>query len=101
MPFACSSTSRRFSCSSQRCAFLFWKKSEFGRRLGFYVFPAKKPAGGGGVHCFERLDRLSLPRRAGRCADDACRSDARRFPPPWSIDELEACFVVKDVIALQ
>jgi hypothetical protein len=21
---------------------------------------------------------------------------ARRFPPPWSIDELEACFVVKD-----
>jgi hypothetical protein len=21
---------------------------------------------------------------------------SRRFPPPWSIDELEACFVVKD-----
>jgi hypothetical protein len=21
---------------------------------------------------------------------------ARRFPPPWSIDELEACFVVQD-----
>jgi len=21
---------------------------------------------------------------------------ARRFPPPWSIDELEACFVVMD-----
>jgi len=20
----------------------------------------------------------------------------RRFPPPWSIDELEACFVVRD-----
>ena len=20
----------------------------------------------------------------------------RRFPPPWSIDELEACFIVKD-----
>jgi len=20
----------------------------------------------------------------------------RRFPPPWSIEELEACFVVKD-----
>jgi hypothetical protein len=20
----------------------------------------------------------------------------RRFPPPWSIDELDACFVVKD-----
>jgi hypothetical protein len=22
--------------------------------------------------------------------------EPRRFPPPWSIDELEACFVVKD-----
>src|SRR6516162_5419922 len=21
---------------------------------------------------------------------------SRRFPPPWSIDELEACFVVRD-----
>jgi hypothetical protein len=21
---------------------------------------------------------------------------AARFPPPWSLDELEACFVVKD-----
>jgi hypothetical protein len=22
--------------------------------------------------------------------------EPRRFPPPWSIDELQACFVVKD-----
>jgi hypothetical protein len=21
---------------------------------------------------------------------------SRRFPPPWSVEELEACFVVKD-----
>ena len=21
---------------------------------------------------------------------------ARRFPPPWSVEELDACFVVKD-----
>jgi hypothetical protein len=21
---------------------------------------------------------------------------ARRFPPPWTVEELEACFVVKD-----
>ena len=21
---------------------------------------------------------------------------ARRFPPPWSVEELEACFVVRD-----
>ena len=25
----------------------------------------------------------------------------RRIPPPWSIDELEACFVVKDSIGQQ
>jgi len=24
------------------------------------------------------------------------RRDRTRFPPPWSVDELEACFVVKD-----
>jgi hypothetical protein len=23
-------------------------------------------------------------------------TQARRFPPPWSVDELEACFVVTD-----
>jgi len=23
-------------------------------------------------------------------------SAARRFPPPWSVEELEACFVVRD-----
>jgi hypothetical protein len=23
-------------------------------------------------------------------------SNARRFPPPWTVEELEACFVVKD-----
>jgi hypothetical protein len=23
-------------------------------------------------------------------------SETRRFPPPWSVDELDACFVVKD-----
>jgi hypothetical protein len=23
-------------------------------------------------------------------------AERRRFPPPWSIDELEACFVVRD-----
>jgi len=22
--------------------------------------------------------------------------NSRRFPPPWSIDELEVCFVVRD-----
>ena len=23
-------------------------------------------------------------------------SSARRFPPPWSVEELDACFVVRD-----
>jgi uncharacterized protein (DUF2164 family) len=22
--------------------------------------------------------------------------DARRFPPPWTVEELDACFIVKD-----
>jgi hypothetical protein len=25
-----------------------------------------------------------------------CIVTSRRFPPPWSVEELEACFVVKD-----
>jgi len=25
----------------------------------------------------------------------------RRFPPPWTVDELEACFVVKDISGLK
>jgi hypothetical protein len=25
-----------------------------------------------------------------------CFPLAKRFPPPWSIDELEACFTVRD-----
>ena len=24
------------------------------------------------------------------------RTKTRRFPPPWSVEELEACFVVRD-----
>jgi hypothetical protein len=24
------------------------------------------------------------------------RNDYRRFPPPWTVEELDACFVVKD-----
>jgi hypothetical protein len=23
-------------------------------------------------------------------------TESRRFPPPWSVEELEACFVVRD-----
>jgi hypothetical protein len=23
-------------------------------------------------------------------------TEARRFPPPWSVEDLDACFVVKD-----
>ena len=29
-------------------------------------------------------------------ADETPARNARRFLPPWSVDELEACFVVKD-----
>jgi hypothetical protein len=27
---------------------------------------------------------------------DKVRAPVRRFPPPWSVDELDACFVVRD-----
>jgi hypothetical protein len=29
-------------------------------------------------------------------ASNAAAMTARRFPPPWSVDELEVCFVVRD-----
>jgi hypothetical protein len=38
--------------------------------------------GAGGSRCRFLAGRMRMP--------------ARRFPPPWSIDELEAAFVVKD-----
>jgi hypothetical protein len=27
-------------------------------------------------------------------------SDARRFPPPWTVEELDACYVVRDARSL-
>src|SRR4029077_14864126 len=30
------------------------------------------------------------------CAQELGFMPARRFPPPWSVEELEACFIVKD-----
>jgi endo-1,4-beta-D-glucanase Y len=38
--------------------------------------------GAGGSRCRFLAGRMRMP--------------ARRFPSPWSLDELEACFVVKD-----
>jgi hypothetical protein len=32
----------------------------------------------------------------GGTAQDAVEAQPRRFPPPWSVRELEACFVVSD-----
>jgi hypothetical protein len=28
--------------------------------------------------------------------DPTAAMNGRRFPPPWSVEELEACFVVRD-----
>jgi hypothetical protein len=25
-----------------------------------------------------------------------CAMNSRRFPPPWSVEELDTCFVVRD-----
>lgn len=32
----------------------------------------------------------------GEAAAPALGETPRRFPPPWSVDELEECFVIKD-----
>jgi hypothetical protein len=41
-----------------------------------------------------------MPSRTWDWANDAAHTlalmPARRFPPPWSVEELEACFVVTD-----
>src|SRR4029077_19033995 len=41
-----------------------------------------------------------MPSRTWDWANDAAHAlalmPARRFPPPWSVEELDACFVVKD-----
>jgi hypothetical protein len=44
----------------------------------------------------ERFSVLRFCFGGGRDILVCLMSDARRFPPPWSVDELEACFVVKD-----
>jgi len=32
----------------------------------------------------------------GRAAERIAILNARRFPPPWSVEEQEACFVMRD-----
>jgi hypothetical protein len=32
----------------------------------------------------------------GSNATPACRETARRLPPPWSVEETDACFIVRD-----
>jgi hypothetical protein len=46
---------------------------------------------GGRIPRFDRISSVVLKEDLGEVI-----MPARRFPPPWSIDELEACFVVKD-----
>ena len=36
------------------------------------------------------------PRRAVSGAGDVLRHNARRFPPPWTAEETDACFIVRD-----
>ena len=37
-----------------------------------------------------------LPANAPSIRANRIASAARRFPPPWTVEELDACFVVKD-----
>ena len=41
------------------------------------------------------------PSCRARCADNTGKANAalvppRRFPPPWSVEETDACFIVRD-----
>jgi hypothetical protein len=47
------------------------------------------------VGCLERM------RSSSGQEEPQAAAPARRFPPPWSVDELEACFVVIDSAALK
>jgi hypothetical protein len=46
----------------------------------------------------DALPKASLVRNTGHRRDISERPlmGARRFPPPWSVEELDACFVVRD-----
>ncbi len=55
------------------------------------------------MHAYERDLHLILTSRPWSLYGSALMETAlkpnlrpRRFPPPWTIDELDACFVVKD-----
>jgi hypothetical protein len=50
------------------------------RRLSPRIYPARS------IRLTSEPVRVATP-----CP---CAMNSRRFPPPWSVDELEACFVV-------
>ena len=37
-----------------------------------------------------------MPSKTPRKAGSGARHMVRRFPPPWSVDETDACFIVRD-----
>jgi hypothetical protein len=40
--------------------------------------------------------RLLLPQDQAHASECDARSPVRRFPPPWSVEELDTCLVVRD-----
>jgi len=57
--------------------------------VAVYVYLARADAARMGTRQSRRLPRIS-----GGFA--ASLQMARRFPPPWSVEETDACFIVKD-----
>jgi hypothetical protein len=43
-----------------------------------------------------RLGRPKFVTKATASRENSARNEGRRFPPPWSIEDLGAAFVVKD-----
>src|SRR5439155_23868203 len=54
----------------------------------------RRPGNARGSDCHH--SRLATRDHGGRFTRSISVLTARRFPPPWSVQELDACFVVKD-----
>jgi hypothetical protein len=80
-----------------------WKGRVLGRmrREALLFVPHPPPE----IPCVKSPDLHSKPQQRkayptqGRSQDEFLKTNsmpARRFPPPWSVEELDACFVVRD-----
>ena len=59
--------------------------------------PLRRQRGGNvGSHKRTSADSVPRPHQIHASLGRSAKLTARRFPPPWSVEELDACFVVRD-----